>query len=248
MKSLNVGNPRQPRPSRNVFAFEQTTVQVFPRERWPDITQASRTGALQRVFFVKEGTRRTEKRTLSARRSWMVMIIANCSCLAWGCLIATQWGCWNPCTPSFNLWSPRPSQPFKSSLFLPCFKRGWPLNTTLPLPHPPSRGYSLDIHIYAHICIYIYHVSWMCVYNHRSSPCTSLPPPLVSLPSSSDLSVCQSSLSLSPRIRCSCVFQGERVRHEMGLKGLTVYKLEGREGEGRVKLLDSSADRCLGLA
>lgn len=36
------------------------------------------------------------------------------------------------------------------------------------------------------------------------------------------------------------------MRHEMGLKGLTVYK--GREGEGRVKLLDSSADRCLGLA
>lgn len=38
------------------------------------------------------------------------------------------------------------------------------------------------------------------------------------------------------------------MRHEMGLKGLTVYKLEGREGKGRVKLLDSSADRCLGLA
>lgn len=121
-----------------------------------------------------------------------------------------------------------------------------------PLPPSPHPVDTLSIYIYIYICtymyIYIYHVSWMCVYNHRSSPCTSLPPPLVSLPSSSDLSVCQSSLSLSPRIRCSCVFQGERVRHEMGLKGLTVYKLEGREGEGRVKLLDSSADRCLGLA
>lgn len=212
-------------------------MEVFPRERWPDITQASRTGALQRVFFVKEGTRRTEKRTLSARRSWMVMIIANCSCLAWGCLIATQWGCWNPCTPSFNLWSPRPSQPFKSSLFLPCFKRGWaPEHHPPPYPHPPILDI-LSIYIYMCMCIYIYiyiprvsWTGWMCVYNHRSSPCTSLPPPLVSLPPSSGLSVCQSSLSLSPRIRCSCVFQ----RHvdEMGLKGLTVYKLEGGRERG----------------
>lgn len=35
-------------------------------------------------FLAEEGERWTKKRALSARRSWMVMIIANCSYLAWG--------------------------------------------------------------------------------------------------------------------------------------------------------------------
>ena len=92
------------------------------------------------------------------------------------------------------------------------------------------------------------------IYTHRCVSTTTARlhalPPLVSLPPSSDLSVCQSLSFLVATDTMLVPVPGEgegkeRVRHVDGVKGVDGYT----SWKGvRVKLLDSSADRCLGLA